>query len=472
MKSIRRWLQAVLATSAIVLAPSAATAARKKKPEPVVAAPVAPAASVRTAVELWRTGDYNAAVAMWVPFANAGDPDAMFNIGQAYKLGRAVPKDLVLARDWYRRAAQKGHLPAQANLGILLFQAGEKVEAVRWLKAAADKNELRAQYVLGVANWNGDGLPRNLTLAYAYLSRAAALGLPEAVSALSSLTSSLSPVERANGWAVATSLAAGNGVPPEFGGPRGAPVAVAVARDEVIKPAPQPTTAAVAAAQIAPAMARPAPVTAPVEVAAAVPPKATPAPAPTPAVSVPKPAPAPQRTPPVQLAAAEPAAKPAPAPQRTSAVQVAAAKPVRDPPAVQQREQPAPAPARATPAVTTASVPPSSPAPAPVAEAVKPKLPARATIQSVEGPRVVPSPKAPLAWRVQLGAFSKKAQAEAVWTEVKTQQKQLVAKAQPIFTADGSVTKLQMGPYASKAAARDACARIAFTGRACFVTEG
>ena len=84
-------------------------------------------------------------------------------------------------------------------------------------------------------------------------------------------------------------------------------------------------------------------------------------------------------------------------------------------------------------------------------------------------PKTVPKPSG---WRIQLGAFSKKALAEAAWTDVKTKQKQLVGAQKPIYEADGSVTKLQMGPYTTKNAARDACAKIAFTGRACFVTEG
>ncbi|MFZ4690708.1 MAG: tetratricopeptide repeat protein, partial [Polymorphobacter sp.] len=240
---------ALAAIAAMLLVASPAAAARKKPvPAPVAPAPVVP--SVKAGVEAWRAGDYPAAVAMWMPFANAGDMDAMFNIGQAYKLGRAVPKDTVIARDWYRRAALKGHLPAQANLGILLFQAGEKSEAIRWLKSAADKNEMRAQYVLGVALWNGDGAPRSLTLAYGYLARASAQGLPEATTALNTLTGSISPLERANGWAVATSLAAGNGIPPEFAGPAPRPVAAdSFNRDQVIKPPPR--IAAVEAPRIA-----------------------------------------------------------------------------------------------------------------------------------------------------------------------------------------------------------------------------
>jgi len=241
----RMLVTAALAMLCLVGPP--AEAARKKKVAPVAAPPPPPPPSVRSGVDLWRSGDYPAAVAIWQPFAAAGDPDAMFNMGQAHKLGRAVPKDLALARDYYRKAATKGHLPAQANLGILLFQAGEKVEATRWLKAAADRNEMRAQYVLGIAHWNGDGVPRSLTLAYAYLARASAQGLTEASGALQTLTGVIAPLERANGWAVATSLAGGNGVPPEFVAVSGkpqlgsvAPLNDAVLPSQVIKPPPRP----------------------------------------------------------------------------------------------------------------------------------------------------------------------------------------------------------------------------------------
>ena len=126
---------------ALVAGDPALAATRKKKRRPVRRSPAAaaparatpPPPSVRQGVELWRAGKWDAAVTMWQPFAEKGDPDAMFNLGQAYKLGRGVTLDKTIARDWYRRAAVKGHLPAQANLGILMFQATEKDEAVRWL---------------------------------------------------------------------------------------------------------------------------------------------------------------------------------------------------------------------------------------------------------------------------------------------------------------------------------------------------
>ena len=209
---------------ALIAGDPALAAPRKKKGKrvrarPAAAAPVRatpPPPSVRQGVELWRTGKWDDAVSMWQPFAENGDADAMFNMGQAYKLGRGVALDKTIARNWYRRAAVKGHLPAQANLGILQFQATEKPEAVRWLKSAADRGEMRAQYVLGIVHWNGDGASKSLPLAYAYLVRAAAQGLPEATKALNELSQAIQPLDRANGWQIATSLANGSGVPTQF----------------------------------------------------------------------------------------------------------------------------------------------------------------------------------------------------------------------------------------------------------------
>ena len=431
MKKAARWV-GVLLVLAAVPADAAPKASKSAKQAVVPAAP-----SVRSGVDLWRAGSYAEAVAVWQPFAEAGDKDALFNIGQAYKLGRALPKDPEKALDYFRRAATQGHLPAQANLGILLFQAGEKAEAVKWLKAAADNNEMRAQYVLGVASWNGDGVPRNLTLAYGYLARASALGLPEATTALNTLTGTISPLERANGWAVATSIQKGNGVPPEFAGGQRSAVASTqtLNREQANKPLPKPV------------VETPAP--APVAVAAATPVAAAPQPVALPPADVaPAPVPVPVPTPaPVKVANA------VKAPVVVAKVQTA---PVPKPPAVERAvDEP----------VKTVAIAPSTPA------AVSPPVRAPEPVKvAVAVPKAVP--KKPDSWRVQLGAFSKKAMAETAWADVKTKQKLLVGSKKPIFQEDGNVTKLQLGPFASRDAAKDACAKIAFSGRACFVTMG
>lgn len=165
---------------------------------------------VKEGVVKWQASDYKGAVVEWMPFAAKGDPDALFNMGQAYKLGRGVPLDKAKAEDFYRRAADKGHAPAQSNLGILLAQRGEKAQAAElWQKAAA-KRDARAQYMLGVLHFNGETLPKNWPLAYAYMTQANNAGLPQAGRALATMTASLSPADRAAGSEMAEAMTAGD----------------------------------------------------------------------------------------------------------------------------------------------------------------------------------------------------------------------------------------------------------------------
>jgi cell division protein FtsN len=121
-------------------------------------------------------------------------------------------------------------------------------------------------------------------------------------------------------------------------------------------------------------------------------------------------------------------------------------------------------PASATPPPPAKVV--EAPKPVTVATTEKAAAPAKATAK----PRAA-EPE-PTGWRVQLGAFGKRAQAEAAWAEIKTKQKAAVGTAKPIYAAGTSIIKLQMGPYKTRTDAKDACAKLAFSGRACFVTEG
>ena len=43
----------------------------------------------------------------------------MFNLGNCYKNGRGVTKDLNKAREWYTKAAAQGHEQAQTELDSL-----------------------------------------------------------------------------------------------------------------------------------------------------------------------------------------------------------------------------------------------------------------------------------------------------------------------------------------------------------------
>lgn len=141
-------------------------------------------ADVRDGVDAWSRGEYAQAVSQWEGPAAAGDADAMFNLGQAYRLGRGVAQDDVRARALYSRAAQSGHVQAADTYGLMLFQDGQVDEALPLVQDAARRGDPRSQYLLGIAHFNGDIVDRDWVRAYALLTLANSAGLPQAVPAI------------------------------------------------------------------------------------------------------------------------------------------------------------------------------------------------------------------------------------------------------------------------------------------------
>jgi hypothetical protein len=168
------------------------------------------AQSVRAGVEAWQQGDYDAAVTEWRPLADRGDADAQFNLAHAYRLGRGVPQNMGMAEQLYERAARAGHVEAQAMYGLILFQNGRREDALPYIRRAAEDGDARAQYVYGTALFNGDGVARDWPRAYAFVSRAAAQGLPYAETQLRQMEQHLSAQDRARGTELAQALAQGS----------------------------------------------------------------------------------------------------------------------------------------------------------------------------------------------------------------------------------------------------------------------
>ena len=137
-------------------------------------------ADVKSGVDAWSEGDFNRAVNEWQGPAQSGDADAMFNLAQAYRLGRGVEADMARAKELYAEAAQRGHVKAADNYGLLLFQQGEQKSAMPLIHAAAERGDPRAQYIVGLSHFNGDYAEKDWPRAYALLTLAQAAGLPQA----------------------------------------------------------------------------------------------------------------------------------------------------------------------------------------------------------------------------------------------------------------------------------------------------
>lgn len=122
-----------------------------------------------------------------------------------------------------------------------------------------------------------------------------------------------------------------------------------------------------------------------------------------------------------------------------------------------------PVPAKSTEKPVRVAQTRSAPSDAPPSAA--PKQPAPKVVH-VTPPKKVPAP-APTAasggWRIQLGAFSQRGAAEALYHRLSG--KAALAGRSPFYVAAGGVTRLQVGPFASKAAAAAACGSL---GTACF----
>ena len=163
-------------------------------------------ADVRDGVTAWEAGNYTAAIAQWRPLAIAGDPDAQFNLGQAYKLGRGVTADLAQAAEWYRQAAAQGHLQGEDNLGLVLYELNRREEALPWLDRSATRGEPRAQYVLAAELFNGERISRDWPRAYALMKRSSDAGLQRASAALVQMDQHIPMEDRQQGLLLAEAM--------------------------------------------------------------------------------------------------------------------------------------------------------------------------------------------------------------------------------------------------------------------------
>ncbi len=402
MRSYRTLLLAAPLIPAVLLA-APALAATKAAPPAAAAAP-----DVKAGVDAWEAGNYAKAVAVWRPLAIAGDPDAQFNLGQAYKLGRGVPADLSQAEGWYRRAAKQGHLQAEDNLGLVLFTANRRDEAMPFITRSAERGEPRAQYVLGPAMFNGDLAAKDWPRAYALTKRASDAGLGIASARLAQLDRLIPLDQRQRGLALLPEM--------EKNEQRARLAAVNAAAPEAPKSAPSPVQTASLPASVPGTLYTPPPVLAP-------------APAPG-AIRVVTP-------PPSQ-----------PAAPGTSY----AAPPEKGP--LPPAETPAPPP-------TPAPIP--TPAPAPVQEKVVVATPK--AVAPAPAPTAGKSP-----WRAQLGAFGVEANARSLWRTVEKAYPAAAAR-QPYLVKSGKLTRLQVGDFASKADAESFCSAVKKDGRPCLVVD-
>ncbi|QUL36670.1 SPOR domain-containing protein [Erythrobacter sp. JK5] len=221
----------------------------------IFAATAAPVmADVKAGVDAWSEGDFTRAVGEWQGPAQRGDADALFNLAQAYRLGRGVAADVARARDLYAEAAQRGHVKAADNYGLLLFQQGKHETAMPLIRAASERGDPRAQYVMGLAHFNADFAEKDWIRAYALMTLAQSAGLPQASGALAQMDQFI-PIEQRQ---LAQSLA--RDIEAEASQRRAAELAAVDLGQRPVPAAPvRESVAPVSASRVAQPVARPVP---------------------------------------------------------------------------------------------------------------------------------------------------------------------------------------------------------------------
>jgi len=119
-------------------------------------------------------GRFLKALNIWLPQAQAGDPEVQVLVGEMYRRGLGVPKDVIRAYDWHKKSADQGNINGMYHLAQyhLHGQGGVEKNPVRALKIyqkAADQLHWRAQYVVSHAYLTGDIYEKDLVKALKWL---------------------------------------------------------------------------------------------------------------------------------------------------------------------------------------------------------------------------------------------------------------------------------------------------------------
>jgi TPR repeat protein len=135
--------------------------------------------------------DYAAARKWYEKAAERGHMKAQNNLGVLYEVGLGVQQNFQTAREFYLAAATQGHAAAQNNLGVMceLGRGAEPdyLEALDWYDKAASRGHIAAQFNLGTLYEHGRGVTQDYARARVWYENAAVKGHARAQYALARL---------------------------------------------------------------------------------------------------------------------------------------------------------------------------------------------------------------------------------------------------------------------------------------------
>ena len=128
--------------------------------------------------------------------ATQNQPAAQYRLAKLYEVGEGVTQDSEMARQLTERAATNGNRIAMHDLALYYAEGRGGVEAdlptaAKWFEKAAERGVVDSQFNLGVLFESGQGLPKNMNDAFVWYSIAAAQGDQFAKTRIEVLTNTL-----------------------------------------------------------------------------------------------------------------------------------------------------------------------------------------------------------------------------------------------------------------------------------------
>ncbi|MEP6342026.1 MAG: peptidoglycan-binding protein [Maricaulaceae bacterium] len=147
-----------------------------------------------------QTGDTQEALSLLRASANKGQAVAQYRLAKLYETGTGVTRDLQTARTLIEKAAQNGNRIAMHDLANFHANGAGGVEqdlslAAKWFEKAAERGVVDSQYNIGYLYEFGFGVTKNLVEAYVWYNIASAQGDTEANRRVAALNQTLSDVE-------------------------------------------------------------------------------------------------------------------------------------------------------------------------------------------------------------------------------------------------------------------------------------
>jgi TPR repeat protein len=135
--------------------------------------------------------------------ADAGDPEALYELGTCYAYGHGVPINIRKALELWMAAALQGHATAVYRIG-LCYSLGTCVPqntdtAVQMWQKAASGGCREAMHTLGVCHLHGDGVAQSTPHAVMWLLLASTHSHAEADEVLHELNPTISDDDRDEG---------------------------------------------------------------------------------------------------------------------------------------------------------------------------------------------------------------------------------------------------------------------------------